>query len=225
MNFTNYYEILGLQKNATQEEIKLAYRKLSLKFHPDQNQGDTFLAEMFKKINEANEVLSNPEKRKNYDLNFVSGNQSNYQSSNSQYSPTINSNKIKELTKIYFEKENSAKLQQRLFQVAENEPKPKNLTASKILGTIFIFLITFFLFKPNFSSQQIANDTFVWRTTKNSDIYIKPDIKSEVIGNLESNQIIQEEEQTKYFIKFKFRDINGIDRDGYIRKLNVEKSE
>ena len=83
MNFTNYYEILGLQRTATQDEIKLAYRKLSLKFHPDQNQGDQFLAEMFKKINEANEILSNPEKRKNYDLSFSSSNSSTSHSTNS----------------------------------------------------------------------------------------------------------------------------------------------
>lgn len=223
MNFTNYYEILGLQRTATQEEIKLAYRKLSLKFHPDQNQGDQFLAEMFKKINEANEVLSNPEKRRNYDLNFLSNN-TNSQSVNSNYSSNINSGKIKELTNIYFEKQQTAYLQQRLFQIAQNQAKPKNLTASKVLGTIFIFLITYFLFKPNFSTQYVSNENYSWKTTKSSEIYIKPDIKSEVIGNLESNEIVNEIEQTKYFIKFQFTDNNGVNKTGYIRKLNVQKN-
>ncbi|MBS1570936.1 MAG: J domain-containing protein [Bacteroidetes bacterium] len=224
MNFTNYYEILGLQRTATQDEIKLAYRKLSLKFHPDQNQGDQFLAEMFKKINEANEILSNPEKRKNYDLSFSSSNSSSYQSTNSNYSPRINSAKIKDLTNIYFEKQKTANLQQRLFQIAESQPKPKNMTASKILGTLFIFLVTYFLFKPNFSAKQIADETYLWRTTKNSEIYIKPDIKSEVIGSLASNEVVNEIEQTKYFIKFEFTDNNGVNKIGYIRKLNVEKN-
>jgi hypothetical protein len=231
MNFTNYYEILGLQRNATQEKIKLAYRKLSLKFHPDQNQGDEFLAEMFKKINEANEILSNPEKRKNYDLNFSTSDNSDYQNTNYQYSPEINSSKIKELTNIYFEKDNIAKTMQRHFQTAINQSRPKNFTVSKVLGIIFIFFISYFIFTPNFNtkstsdadSPNFSDSSDIWRTITYSEIYIKPNIKSEIIGNLESNENIKEIEQTKYFIKFEFTNSNGVSKIGYIRKLNVEK--
>ncbi len=63
----NYYEILGVEKNATPEEIKAAYRKLAMKYHPDRNQGDEAAAEKFKEINEANETLSDPQKRAAYD--------------------------------------------------------------------------------------------------------------------------------------------------------------
>ena len=63
----NYYEILGVEKNATPEEIKSAYRKLAMKYHPDRNQGDAAAAEKFKEINEANETLSDQQKRAAYD--------------------------------------------------------------------------------------------------------------------------------------------------------------
>ena len=54
----NYYEILGIERNATPDEIKAAYRKLAMKYHPDRNQGSEEAAEKFKEINEANETLS-----------------------------------------------------------------------------------------------------------------------------------------------------------------------
>ncbi|MEP3371616.1 J domain-containing protein [Maribacter dokdonensis] len=67
MEFIDYYKILELDKTATQAEIKKAYRKLARKLHPDLNPNDKSAQEKFQRVNEANEVLSDPEKRKKYD--------------------------------------------------------------------------------------------------------------------------------------------------------------
>lgn len=67
MEFIDYYKILEIDKNASAEEIKKAYRKLARKFHPDLNPNDKEAHKKFQRINEANEVLSDPEKRKKYD--------------------------------------------------------------------------------------------------------------------------------------------------------------
>ena len=65
--YIDYYKILGVVKNATQKDIKSAYRKMARKFHPDLNPNDKDAKKNFQQINEANEVLSDPEKRKKYD--------------------------------------------------------------------------------------------------------------------------------------------------------------
>ena len=67
VDYKDYYKILGVDKNASQKDIQKAYRKLARQYHPDVNPGDKSAEEKFKEINEANEVLSDPEKRKQYD--------------------------------------------------------------------------------------------------------------------------------------------------------------
>ena len=67
MAYKDYYKILGVEKNASAESIKKAFRKLAVKYHPDKNPSDKVAEAKFKEINDAHQVLSNPEKRKRYD--------------------------------------------------------------------------------------------------------------------------------------------------------------
>jgi curved DNA-binding protein len=93
MEFVDYYKLLGIDKSATSKDIKSAYRKLARKYHPDLNPNDKDSKKKFQQINEANEVLSDPEKRKKYDQygkdwqhsdQFEKQNQYQQQSSNSR---------------------------------------------------------------------------------------------------------------------------------------------
>ena len=67
MQYKDYYQILGVAKNANEKDIKSAYRRLARKYHPDVNPNDKGTQEKFKEINEAYEVLSDADKRKKYD--------------------------------------------------------------------------------------------------------------------------------------------------------------
>lgn len=83
MEFKDYYKILGVDKSATKDEIKKAYRKLAMKYHPDRNPGDKAAEEKFKQITEAHEVLSDSEKRKKYDT--LGANWKQYQTAGSGF--------------------------------------------------------------------------------------------------------------------------------------------
>ncbi len=67
VDYKDYYKVLGVSKSASEKEIRSAYRKLARQYHPDVNPGDKTAEDKFKEINEANEVLSDPEKRKKFD--------------------------------------------------------------------------------------------------------------------------------------------------------------
>ena len=67
MAYIDYYKVLGIDKSANEDEVKKAFRKLARKYHPDVNPNDNEAVKKFKEVNEANEVLSNPENRKKYD--------------------------------------------------------------------------------------------------------------------------------------------------------------
>ena len=67
MSDKDYYELLGVDRNASDSEIKKAYRKLAVKFHPDKNPGDNSAEEKFKEISSAFEILKDPDKRRKYD--------------------------------------------------------------------------------------------------------------------------------------------------------------
>ncbi|WKC76352.1 DnaJ domain-containing protein [Borreliella valaisiana] len=94
----DYYNILGIQKNASNEEIKKAYKKLAIKYHPDKNKGNKIAEEKFKEINEAYEILSSPDKKRNYD---ASGS-TNFNGNNDHFEREFNSSRFSNFEDLDF---------------------------------------------------------------------------------------------------------------------------
>jgi molecular chaperone DnaJ len=85
IDMSNYYEILGVSKNATADEIKKAYRTLAFKYHPDRNQGNAEAEEKFKQISAAYDVLGDEAKRRQYDMGYSTDSYSSAGQSQQQY--------------------------------------------------------------------------------------------------------------------------------------------
>lgn len=113
LKYRDYYEILGVDKNASQKEIKSAYRKLAKKYHPDLNQGDSKAQEKLKEINEAYEVLSDKDKKQKYDTfgsNYDFANGTNFDPSQYgyTYSSTGNSGNFSDFFDMFFGDSNTS---------------------------------------------------------------------------------------------------------------------
>lgn len=236
MAFKNYYDILGIKPVATSEEIKQAYRKLAVKLHPDKNNGDTFLEEMFKNISEAHEILSDAEKRNSYDRqltdvtnSFSDSCQQNYRSQ--QYHQAKEDvQAVFDLILLYFEKERlSTKAHIELYN-ATSIAKPNYLTFSRVVFILLIGTGIYWFFKPSFNfftrfeRQWAQSSTYEWVTNEYADIYLRPNINSSIIENVRSGVGFNSLEETKYFIKVSFQDLNGNEKLGFIRKKQLKKN-
>lgn len=151
----NYYEILGLEPNATNDEIKTAFRKLSMKFHPDKNDGDNYFEQWTKKVNEAYETLGNNEKKRIYDEN-LNGNYSRKQNVNSHSSTSEKEilNKIKELTPEFLNAKKSFIEASIRYHSISSQSIPNKFTTTRILLIVLLFLISFVGLK-NLSSGKL----------------------------------------------------------------------
>ncbi|MGA0556039.1 J domain-containing protein [Larkinella sp. VNQ87] len=236
----NFYDQLGVKPEATQEDIKKAYRKLSVKFHPDKNDGDVFLAEMFKSINEAYEILSNVDKRREYDLRL----KSTYTSSNSSssYSQQTRSNSDFERQEaikkeIFNNKYALVKAIERymekvyeydgeLFVLNQlQKVKKPNYLSFKVVFLCLCFLVGIWIFaNPYRNNFNYSNSGNVIQVKSLAVVYSKPNIKSIEVNNLMSGSRVTKLSETKYFYKVKFMSDNGKEITGFILKDKVEKN-
>jgi curved DNA-binding protein CbpA len=181
MQFKDYYKTLGVSSTATLQEIKIAYRKLSKKFHPDINDGDKFFEERFKEIQEAYEVLSNSVKRNNYDFKWQNERGKNNSNQNSN-------NEFFRKREEEFEKQKEAykKWEESLRKKEEElKSKPNNKKTNKKFGAIALVSIFFIIVAIVFLQRNTATGI-----TGNSSIKVSTQTDTtEVAFNTQPNTI------------------------------------
>jgi len=172
----DYYYILGLKSDASLDEIKKAYRKLSVKFHPDHNEGDKFFEERFKEINEAYKILGNEYKRKIYDVEFshktYSGFENTYRTQNQEEE---------------FETKNESKSQSK--STSSTSKSNRAFISFIFFGVASLFVIWLVIIQFNNKSiirNIVVLDSFPKHSNSNTNVLVDS-TNTLVLGNVDKN--------------------------------------
>jgi curved DNA-binding protein CbpA len=226
MQFKNYYHVLGVQPDSSLEEIRKAFRKLSMAFHPDRNQGDKFMEMMFKNINEAHEVLTDPIKRSDYDKKFQSLETESFSRNSNDERGTIEV--MNSITAYYKSKTRVAETEMTLYRtraiIAQKYLTGSNFVIALILVVVFAFLLR--SQSPQENSDippPVQAGNAQWYSIESATLYQRPNVESRKIGTIPSNEGLVSLEETNYFIKVEVYDANKNRVQGYVRKKQLRK--
>jgi curved DNA-binding protein CbpA len=223
MIFKNYYHILGISTDASQIEIKKAYRKLSIKFHPDKNEGDAFLSEMFKNINEAYDVLSNPDRKRFFDESLELMNGFNEPYLNQQKTTEYELDHLKKLTQIYLEKKEQENAKLLEYNTIE-DTKIKHKLSFKLLLFLWGLAISLGIllalpWNQNQTKITSSNDRdFHWVTLTPTQVFQHPDTLSIKLGQIPANITLRSNTVINEYIKIYYLDANGKINTGFLKK-------
>ena len=146
MMLKDYYEILGVNQKASAEEIREAYKKLAKAFHPDKHQGDTFFTDKFKSLQEAYNILSDTNKRRDYDNQLVSQmNKSVAQSA----PPSTSVIDLPTLIDMYFNKRIATVQARKFYDGFLATPRERHITWLKFIIVLLIIGLNLLLFNPS----------------------------------------------------------------------------
>lgn len=210
----NYYYILGLEKNASNEEIKKAYRKLAIKFHPDNNQGDKYFEARFRDIHEAYETLIDKTKRQKYDIK-ISQNLTNNKS-HKNYLPIIEyfevfPNKVQYGEKVIVKWKclNADIIEIKPFGITESHEGQRAFCLYNFedkLIEIKLIAINSNIKREISESKNLINKTYIKLKNK----FVK-EFLAEEKAKIERTKKLEEEQRRKFEELYEVRKINLID--------------
>jgi curved DNA-binding protein CbpA len=228
MEFKNYYHILGVKQDATKKEIKTAYRKLAMKYHPDKNDGDdTFWAEKYKDVNEAYRILYNPKEREIFDQKLL-----RYEGLSNNEPISKKQNYFIELLSVcelYFVKEKQLAQKKEYLAYLKEQKKENFLKPQKLLWLTFFIAVLYYALplseKPisKYFNHPGFSLHYGWEVTESTMVFSEPDIQSDILGRVPKGYRIEVINETKYFLLHRYTDKEGVTQDGYILKTKTDR--
>lgn len=221
MNKKESYTILGLDDNASIEEIKNAYRKLAKQYHPDKTGGDEFLANMFKKINTAyNNLISSANSE------FYQNNSNSYSSNHSQQKGVFLNPDIEKWIENHHKISKYIHTCKNQLAYTNNKTLKKNLSfanIAKLLGITLLIIVFFFPYQSeNVIIQPKSIEEPTWQTITTAKLFKVPNIQTTPITTLPKAHQVDSLNATKYFLKVNVATQHGI-QTGYILKDKLKK--
>lgn len=236
MAFKNYYDILGIDDKATTEQIREGYRKVAAKYKSGTNVIDEYHEDMLKSINEAIEILSNPEKKKEYDstLNILDSvvtiTPASVQQPLDVNVSSGDAERISELIKKHFEEEKILREKHQSLLSSQSAKPARYFTSVKVIMCMVIVGIAFYFHSPHhfqfdFGDTKKENFTYEYYTKDTTLIYAKPDLKkSKILKGVSKGTGFNVITETTYFFKIAYLNEEGRNIEGYIKKEELEKS-
>lgn len=208
------YRLLGIDRNATQDEIKTAYKKLALRYHPDKNPGVPEANDLFQEINKAYQILSDPRKRHEYNQRFGTD------PDDAEYKSTSTVTKgyasIDAAVKKWLDKDRELKT-----MIAAYLGKP-NFKLPFIFWLIFSFLVWLVIMSPDQTQPTVqpqqteSTDPNRAMVIEDTNIYTRPDIASDVADLAKAGSGFTIVRKTKYFVLVTYTTSDGTEKRGYI---------
>lgn len=230
MSFKNYYEVLGVSPKAPADEIKEAYREMASKYKNANNALDEYSQMMLGNINEAVEVLANPEKRAAYDKTLALIDEGTKAAAVHGDIRTKDIALINEASERYFEQEKHVANKHQQYLAAKNTKPATYFTTVKVLLCLILIGGTTFYFHPDYfefvkGTPVEEQKVYEWITNDTTLIYAKPKKKAKVIFGVAKNTGFNVIDETTYYYKVAFIDEKGNNKSGYIKKDNLEKNK
>lgn len=230
MSFKNFYELLGVTPKASADEIKEAYREMASKYKNSNKALDEYSQMMLGNINEAIEILANPEKRAAYDKTLALIDEGIKAAAVHGHISPKDIALINEASERYFEQEKQVSNKHQQYLAAKNTKPTTYFTSVKVLLCLILIGGTTFYFHPNYfeflkGTPVEEQKVYEWITNDTTLIYAKPKKKSKVIFGVGKNAKFNVISETTYYFKVAFIDEKGNNKSGYVKKENLAKNK
>lgn len=234
MAFKNYYEILGVSNFATNQEVREGYRNMAAKYNSDTNLINEYKEELLKEVNEAIDVLSNVEKKRDFDKTLHALEESMRGSLKEQLQKEeVNPPEVEHIIELihkYFDKDKILREKYENLLSAKSRTPGTYFSSVKVIFVLIIWGIGAYFYNPAWfkflkGTEESEKRFYEWVTIDETPIHAKSTAKSKVLYKVPKGFGFNTISETVYFYKVSYTDSTGRSGAGFVSKKFLKKSE